>query len=1050
MLVCRRSSKRSVAFMLPAAIMVSLALATVASAQTTSTLTGRVSDPSGGVLPGVTVLARNLETGVVRSAVTGTDGRYAFGLLPVSRYELRAELQGFKPLVRQGVETSVGETVIVDLVLQVGGVSEEVRVSGATPQVNTSTSELSYLVSGRTLESLPLNGRNYTDLALLQPGVVAYPHRDGGSVVAHGLGMSVNGQDPRANVYLLDGTLLNDFTNGPAGSAAGTALGLETVREFRVETNAYSAEYGRNAGGQINVLTKSGSNRLAGTGYYFHRNDALDARNFFDRGDKPDFYRHQYGVTIGGPVRQDKLFYFFGYEGLREKLGRTIGTFVPDDNARLGLIPDPAAPGRLLDVGVNPAVAPYLNEYPRANGAATGGGIARHTFGFDQRLDQDYAQGRVDYNLSASQQLFARYTFDNADQALPTDYPQYPRSFVSRNQFFTGEHRWVISSRTLNTFRLGFSRTRVGQEVEANTTAPLAPFAPGRLVGDIDISGLQRFGPQTSANVKLTQNVFALHQNLVHTRGSHLIKAGSLVEYYQMNLFNPTFALGIYNFTTLRNFLENRPSLFVGLTPDSVLDRYWRSTLLSGYAQDEWQLNSRLSVNGGLRVEWASEPKDKYGRDVTMLSIDDREPTFGRVYKNPGADFSPRGGFAWNVTGDGRTAVRGGYGLYFNTNNQQNLIVTITNPPFTPRVVIANPTFPAPPYSRAGATSIRPIQFDLQYPRIHVFNASLQRELPWKTALTVSYAGSRGRHLLRSNDVNTATPVIQADGTPFFPAGAPRRNPVFSTIELKSSDGDSWYNALILDFRRRFSGSLALQTSYTLSKSEDTTQASTFFSDATNGTTTAFPEFIPGYNKGLSDFDVRHNLVLNFTWEIPFARNLGGLSRAVLDGWQLSGVAQVRSGNPLTVFVTGNRSRSQWAPALGPGIGRDRASYAPGRSADDAVVGSPDQWFDPSAFATPAAGTFGNTGRGDFEGPGLRTVDLSLAKSGRSGWLGGNGRLELRLEAFNIFNHANFAPPNLSVFAGSAEVEQPLANFGTIRSTVTTSRQIQVGVRLLF
>jgi hypothetical protein len=1020
------------------------------SAQTTSTITGRVVDASGAVLPGVTVTARNLETSVVRTAVTGDDGRYVLPLLPVARYELRAELSGFRPLVRQGIETTVAETVAVDLQLQVGGVAEEVLVSGGTSPVNTSTSELSYLVSGKTLEALPLNGRNYTDLALLQPGVLAFPNRDGGSVVAHGLGMSVNGQDPRANVYLLDGTLLNDFTNGPAGSAAGTTLGLETVREFRVETNAYSAEFGRNAGGQVNVLTKSGSNTLTGSGYYFHRNDALDARNFFDAGDKPDFYRHQYGITAGGPISADRLFYFFGYEGLREKLGRTISTFVPDDNARRGLIPNPAVPGTLLDVGVNPAVAPYLGEYPRANGPSSGGGIAQYTFGFDQRLNQDYAQGRLDYNLRPSQQLFARFTFDDGNQNLPTDYPQFPRVFLSRNQFFTGEHRWALSSATLNTFRLGFSRTRIGQNVEANTSTPLQPFVTGRLVGDIDVGGLQRFGPQGSGNLRVTQNVFALHQNLVHTRGSHLIKAGTLVEHYQMNLFNPTFSLGIYNFPNLRAFLENRPAQFIGLTPDGELDRYWRSTLLGAYVQDEWQITPQLSINGGLRLEWATEPEEKYGRDVALPDLSDRQPTIGRLYENPGVNLSPRGGFAWNVTGDGRTSLRGGYGLYYNTNNQQNLIVTITNPPFTPRPVIANPTFPNPPFNRAGATSIRPIQFDLEYPRIHVWNLSAQRELPWQTVATVSYAGSRGRHLLRSNDVNTALPTYLADGTPFFPAGTPRQNTAFSTIELKSSDGDSWYKAVIVDLRRRFASGVAVQSSYTWSKAEDTTQASTFFSDATNGTTTAFPEFIPGYNKGLSDFDVRHNWVLNFTWEMPFARGLSGVSKAMLDGWQLSGIAQVRTGNPLTVFVAGNRSRSQWAPALGPGIGRDRASFAPGRSADDAVTGRPDQWFDPTAFVTPPAGTFGNTPRGAFEGPDLRTVDLSLTKSARWDRLGDGSRVEFRIEAFNLFNRANFAPPNLSVFAGAADVEPPLPNFGRIRSTVTSSRQIQVGMRVVF
>ena len=497
-----------------------------------------------------------------------------------ARYELRAELSGFSTLVRQGVETTVAETVVIDLQLQVGGLTEEVRVSGGTPQVNTSTSELSYLVSGKALEVLPLNGRNYTDLALLQPGVVAYPNRDGGSVVAHGLGMSVNGQDPRANVYLLDGTLLNDFTNGPAGSAAGTALGLETVREFSVETNAYSAEFGRNAGGQVTVLTKSGSNNLSGTAYYFHRNDALDARNFFDTGDKPDFYRHQFGVTAGGPLQQDRLFYFVGYEGLREKLGKTISDF----RARRQRAPGPAAgSGASRATGQcrrQPGRCAVPGRVPRANGPSTGGGIAQYTFGFDQQLHQDYAQGRLDYQFNADAARVRALHLRRRRSGSADRLPAVPASLQVSQPVL--HRRASVGAVVLdaNTIRLGFSRTRVGQTVEANTSAPLQPFVEGRLVGDIDVGGLQRFGPQTSADVKLTQNVFALHQNLVHTRGRHLLKVGSLVEYYQMNLFNPTFALGIYNFATLRNFLENRPGQFIGLTPDGELDRYWRSTLV--------------------------------------------------------------------------------------------------------------------------------------------------------------------------------------------------------------------------------------------------------------------------------------------------------------------------------------------------------------------------------------------------------------------------------------------------------------------------------------
>jgi hypothetical protein len=316
--------------------------------------------------------------------------------------------------------------------------------------------------------------------------------------------------------------------------------------------------------------------------------------------------------------------------------------------------------------------------------------------------------------------------------------------------------------------------------------------------------------------------------------------------------------------------------------------------------------------------------------------------------------------------------------------------------------------------------------------------------------LTIGYAGSRGTHLLRSGDVNTARPTTLADGTIFIPAGTPRPNTAFSTIELKSSDGDSWYNALIVDVRRRLSGGLSLQSSYTLSSSEDTTQASTFFSDATNGTTSAMPEYIPDYNKGPSDFDTRHNWLTSVTWQVPYAPGTASVARAVLGGWRLAGIWTMKSGQPLTVFVTANRSRSQWNPSRGPGIGQDRPNYASGFGPDNAINGTPEQWFNPAAFALQPAGTFGNTGRGDFVGPDLRTLDVSMAKDIPWTRLGAGNRIELRIEAFNVLNRANFGIPELRAFAGQADGEAPLATFGRISNTVTSSRQIQIGARVTF
>ena len=1017
-----------------------------AFAQTTGTITGDLKDANGAFLVGAQVTALYVETGLTRTTVSTDEGRFVFPGMAVGEYEIRVEQSGFKPLVRKGVSLTVGETIVLSLVMEVSSLSADVTVTGEEALVNTQTQELSYLVNERAIKELPLNGRNYTDLAALQPGVIPYPHRDGGSVVAHGLGMTINGQDPRSNVYLLDGTTQNDFTNGPAGSAAGTALGIETIREFRVETNAYSAEFGRNSGGQINAISKSGSNEFHGSLYEFHRNDSLDARNFFDPAKKPEFTRNQFGGSFGGPIKRDKLFFFFGLEALREDLGRTITTVVPDENARLGILPGG-------NVTVSPVIRPYLDEFPLPNGPNRGSGLAAFSFPFNQKLDQKFAQVRFDYNRSDRDQFFARYTFDDAEQFLPTDFPQFPRSFLSRNQFFTGEYRRTLSPRTLNTFRLGFSRTHIGQDVEANVARALQPFVPGRdKIGNIDIAGIPRFGPQSSVNVTLTQNVFSFEYGLIHTRGRHLIKAGALVERYQDNMVNPTFGLGIFTFSSLRNFLVNQPQRFVGLTPEGALDRYWRFTLFGFYAQDTMRVNSRLTLNFGLRYEFSTMPVDIYGRDSALINLTDRAPTVGPLYQNPTLkNFSPRVGFAWDVTGDGKTSLRGGYGLYFNTNNQQNLIVTVTNPPATPRVIINNPTFPVPPFERGIANSIRPVQYDLKNPYVHVWNLNLQRELWFDTVVTVGVAGSRGAHLLRSGDVNIPTPQTLSDGTLFFPPGQQRPNTAFGVIELKSSDGDSWYNAFILEVRKRLSRGIYFQSSYTLSRNIDTTQASTFFSDATNGTTSAMPEF-PGvnYNKGLADYHAKHNLVFNFIWDIPFAKNLRGTKGKILNGWQLAGIGQLRSGNPLTVFVQRNRSRSQWSPSIGPGLGLDRPDFAPGFTAETAVTGDPNSYFDPNAFALQPAGKLGNVGRGSLTGPNLRTFDLSLVKNTPLSWLGESTNLQLRVEAFNLFNRTNFGTPGLLAFTGERDDEQPLPTFGLIRSTVTSSRQIQLGLRLTF
>lgn len=1052
-----------------AQLLILLGCAGIATAQsTTGIITGSVSDASKAPIAGAKVSAFHLKNGAQRSTLTGNDGHYILPAMPVGEYEVHARHEGFQTVIRRGLLLTVGQTAVIYFNLSVGELHLEVTVVAKGPLTNSRSHELSYLVGAKNMEDLPLNGRNYLDLVLLQPGVQPFRHRDsGGSIVAHGLGTSINGQDPRSNVYLLDGTPQNNFTNGPASSGAGTSLGMDTIREFRVESNGYSAEFGRNFGGQINALTKSGSNRMHGSVFHYLRNDNLDARNFFDTTTAPpEFRRNQFGGTLGGPIKRDQSFFFVGYEGIRENLGRTISTVVPDENARAGWVPDPQNPKQLLDIGINPAVQPYLNEFPQANAPNLGGGLAAFNFNFSQEIHQDFFQWRTDHNLSEKESIFARYTVDEVAQRLPTDFPQFPRSFVSRNQFLTVEYRRIFSPQLLSTFRTGFSRTRIGQDVEVNTTNEIEPFVLGRpSMGDIDIGGIPRFGPQVSADVKLTQNIFSFQDDVIFTRNRHNLKFGGLFERYQDNLFNPTFSRGIFAFANITGFLQNQPLRFIGLTPNSTVDRYWRFSLLGLYLQDDFRATKRLTLNMGLRYEVSTVPREIQGRDTTLLDLSDKEPTVGRIYNNPTEkNFAPRVGFAWDVFDDGTTVLRGGYGLFFNTNNQQNLIVTVVNPPSARRPVIGKPDFPHPSFDRAADNSIRPIAFNIKSPYIQSWNLNLQRQFSTDVLLTVGYTGSRGIHLWRNTDANTAIPTQLPNGTycfaveesakvnPCGPSGSPgRRNPNFSTIELKKSDGNSWYNAFIAELRRRFSKGLQVQLSYTLSRSIDTTQASTFFSDSITGTTSAMPEF-PGlaYNKGLSDFHAKHTLVSNFIWELPFFHQRTGSLAAIFRGWQAGGLLIFQSGNPLTAMVQRNRSGSLWSPTVGPGRGVDRPNLMPGFTHQSSVIGDPDQYFNPDAFSLQQAGTMGRLGRNVFIGPNLRTVDFSLAKNITLRSMGEDSKLQFRAEFFNLFNRTNFAAPAIVAFAGVVDGETPLSSFGRIRSTVTSSRQIQFGIRLSF
>src|SRR2546427_8366941 len=425
-------------FLVPILIVILIFASTVASfAQITSaTISGTIKDQTGAVLPGVDVVVKNVDTGLTRSIVTDANGYFTVPGLPPGTYETRATLQGFGIAVER-VTLAVGEEAGLNLTLRVSATEENVTVVGASPLVDTRSAAMSAVVTEKTISELPLNGRNYIDLALLQPGVSNFSEKDSTSSSNRGTKLNINSMSFRSNSYLLDGANMRGYAGTATVSAAETTLGVETIQEFRVVTNAYSADYGRAMGGVISLVTKSGTNALHGSGFEFFRDNSMDARNFFDRGsDPPPFRRNQFGMSAGGPIQKNRLFFFGGVERLQEDLGLTSPAFVPNEAARSGAL-----------FPINPIMAPYLNLYPAPNAgeASAAQGIGIFTYEFNQPTRENFYQGRFDYTVSEKDSLFARYTSDGADQTVTAGFPGYATDSVSRNLFFTAEYKRIVS-----------------------------------------------------------------------------------------------------------------------------------------------------------------------------------------------------------------------------------------------------------------------------------------------------------------------------------------------------------------------------------------------------------------------------------------------------------------------------------------------------------------------------------------------------------------------------------------------------------------------------
>ena len=1004
--------------------------ASSAAAQgTTGSISGFVTDDTNAALPGATVTVREVETDQKRVIVTDTSGRYRAEALSPGKYELSVELQGFRPARVADVPLTVGQDAVVSIQLKVGGLDEQVTVTGEASLVNMRQSSVAALVDEKQIRELPLNGRDFSQLTLLQPGVTASPSTQ--QQVDRGMGtqVSIAGARPNQISYQLDGTDANTQGNGSPGSAAGGLLGVETVREFQVLVNNYSAEYGRSTGGIVTAVTRSGTNAIKGTVFEFNRDSRFDSKTFFDDPNSaiPGLKRNQFGGYVGGPIVRDRTFFFGSYEGLRQDRGLTTIANVPSRATR-------------ARIDISPVTKPYLLLYPEPNGRETGA-IGLYSTQVTSPTTENYAVGKVDHTLSATQSASVRYSWDKAQVDQDTAIPLWTTDTRTTSQSVVAEHKWLLASNRLNVAKVAWNRAyEATDNIEKIAFDPQLFFVPGTRFGNLAVSGINSLGPDTNTPTFVDLKSLQFIDNFTWSHASHNLKTGVSFTHY-MNDQDSSFDFGgAYSFTSLENFLQNRPGTYEGQGNGSSTDRRWRQSLIGIYAQDDWSATRRLTLNLGVRYEFITTPHELDGRESSMPDLQAASTVSGGpIFKNPSLkNVAPRGGFAWDITGDGKNALHGGAGLFFEPilGNVYRAYGNRT-PPYYNLINPANPTFPTPPTS--GSSSLLRLDllaYNLRNPYRTQYNLTYQRELPGRTIVTGGFVGSRGYSQIRNVEYNQSIPIVQADGSYFFPS-ATRRNPNFGSMRLRITDGLSWYKGLIVGASRRFNAGLATQVSYTLGKSEDLGSQAVGSADFDNSFQPAYA-FDPMSNKGLSDFDIRHNFVFSATWELPFAKSLTGAARAIADGWQISSIVSVRSGIPFSPVLGFDRARA--APRSG-GAGQ-RPDLVSGCSLNP-VLGGADVYFDPNCFSLPAVGTLGNVPRNTIIGPSFGSWDMAVF---RNVTIGASRRIQLRAEGFNITNHVNFALPASTVFNSAGRV----SNAGQITSIVGTARQWQFGIKVDF
>jgi outer membrane receptor protein involved in Fe transport len=1053
-----------------------------------ATLSGTVSDQSGAVIGGAQVSIKNLATDVTRHLTSDSDGLYSAPNLLPGTYQVTVTAQGFTTSVQKNVTLTVGAQQLLNVSMSVGATNETVNVQASAPTVELSSATLSSEVTSTTVRELPLNGRDWTQLATLEPGVnTVRTQASTSSATANrtnrGFGnqLTDSGHSPYENSYRVNGINVNDYTNGSPGSVIGANLGTDAIQEFSVLTTDYTAEYGRTSGAIINSISKSGENDIHGDLFGFFRNARLDAKNYFDLASQPipPFSRYQYGGAIGGPIVRNKTFFFVAYEGVLQDRTTTFVDQVPSVAARTGAI-----------FPVSPAVQPYLALWPIGNGALSPDGTTQvFTYPGLFHLNENYASARVDHHFSDSDTLAASWSFDRGPYTEPDPLGNVLTSLFSSRQMYEVEETHIFSPTLVNTARFGYSRSH---GISGQTSTALNPIAadtnlgirPGLAAPILTVGGLT---PTTSVGSTtenlLVSNSFQFYDDAFWTKGKHALKFGIAVERIQFNDLTVPRPTGNFTFSSLASFLADTPTSVQELLPGNSFEAGARQTAFGFYAQDTWQARPNLTLNLGLRYEPTTLPTEAHGRYEVLVNLTD--PTLTPVntlwsHNQTLKDFEPRVGFSWDPFKKGKTAIRGGFGIFDVLPLPWTYTQTAAfEAPFAVQTFVAGLTTGDFPFvkSKPLASAFGAFYVPQNPPRSYAmnWNLNIQHEITPTISATVGYVGSRSIHLPELlDDVNFSLPTLTAAGYLWPATGGTVLNPNFGGIRAQTFNNDAWYQGLQTGITKRLSHGIQLQGSYTYSKCLDT-GSDLSLNDPFQNSLPDYMYFDHRLIKGLCDFNVTHSGVVSYIWTIPTPAGMKGFESRALSGWQLGGIVTAQTGAPFTPVVGGD--------PLGRNAGDTNVDYVDRLPNCNPINGSVNSYLNLNCFTLPTApasfiaqcNTFphattppptgqiycanllGNLGRNQIVGPHLVSVDFSIFKNVH---FKERFIAQFRVEMFNVLNHPNFMVPfdNEALFnGGSRPLTTNLLDGSTtglfpskIDQTSVDSREIQFGFKLNF